>query len=171
MPSIDRVECSLWRPRLHFMQKSAATWWVHPESAQRICSSVRQFLILSTFVLVLEEVQTLKCIVLCFWSMLRNEVHTVDRLIKNITANCWWRAVKTRVRLIALSVRGATICRYLLDDRTILLIGAGCCRVSADCGQHAGCPVYDNRRRRMRPLICPSAQSICRLQRRVWWWQ
>jgi len=39
------VTLSRWRPWRHFVQKSAAAW-------SRLCSSVRQFLVYSTIVLV-----------------------------------------------------------------------------------------------------------------------
>jgi len=41
-----------WRPWRHFTQQSAAIWWAHTQRRRASCSSVRQFLIYSTFLLV-----------------------------------------------------------------------------------------------------------------------
>jgi len=54
----DDVTISRWRSRRHFTQKCCRLMSIHTASARRLCSSVRQFLIYTTFALVLRLISS-----------------------------------------------------------------------------------------------------------------
>jgi len=82
-----------------------------------------------------------------FWVAKRRAHNPPATWSKTSLRPCWWRAVKTRVRLIALSVR-CTVRLFAVICRTI---GQYCRRSVSqpDCGRLCDCRPCDNRRRRM----------------------